>query len=56
MINQITIKTGPNATFQDLLDKVEKYADVITLTTAFFRDEDGVWQTSITVETNNETI
>jgi hypothetical protein len=56
MTNQITIKTGPNASFQDLLDKVAKYSDVITLTTAFFRNEDGVWQTSITIETNNENI
>lgn len=53
MINQVTIRTAPNATFQDLLDKVAKYADVITLTTAFFRDEEGVWQTSITIETND---
>ncbi len=56
MTNQITLKTKPNSTFQDLLNKVEKYSDVITLTTAFFRNEDGVWQTSITIETDNEDI
>lgn len=53
MTNQITIKTGPNASFQDLLDKVAKYSDVITLTTAFFRNLEGVWQTSITIETKD---
>ena len=49
---QITLKTRPGQTFSDLTKKVNHYADFIVLTTAFFRNNDQEWQTSITIEVN----
>lgn len=53
---QITLKTNFGGEFKDLVKKVSRYSEVILLTTAFFRNNDNQWQTSITIETNNETI
>ena len=50
--HQITLKTRPGQTFEDLINKVSLYADMIVLTTAFFRNNDQEWQTSITIEVN----
>lgn len=50
--HQITLKTRPGQTFEDLTKKVNHYADLIVLTTAFFRNNEQEWQTSITIEVN----
>lgn len=49
---QITLKTRPGQSFIDLTNKVNQYADFIVLTSAFFRNNDQEWQTSIIIEVN----
>jgi len=46
---QITIKTNAGDDFSHLAEKVSRYSDVIEITTAFFRNNDNEWQTSITI-------
>jgi len=47
---QITLKTRPGQSITALTEKVNHYADVILITTAFYRNEEGEWSTSITIE------